>query len=277
MGMLSSTEVLRLKLATIPAPLLRDLAQSNGIEGRRANELVKKLISSNIAPQQVDRFIKEQYTQKAKERQAEVSDDELLRELHKVETFQWGVVQGQLDNKIQVQYVRKYHRYENLLEHVANELYGSVKDYVICTWYNHWTTVIIEDLISSHPKVIPTLKNIKGVDLFFDGQPFDLKTTYMPAGYPNAANAVSNPKGLAVWLYENQGAQRFGADNRLFVILHDTKKPEDSWKIKRDINFIKHKIDRFFEQETISSEDEIVFNFQRQSYTAITKVLLIVK
>ena len=82
---------------------------------------------------------------------------------------------------------------------------------------------------------------------------------------------------LAIWLYENQGAQRFGADNRLFVILHDTQKPEDSWKIKRDINFIKQKIDRFFEQETISEEDEIVFNFQRQSYTAITKVLLMVK
>ena len=277
MGMLSNTEVLRLKLATMPAPLLRDFAQSNSVEGKKAGELIKNLIISNIDPQQVDRFIKEQYSKKAKERQADISDDELLKELHKVKTFQWGVVQGQLDNKIQVQYVRKYHRYENLLSHVENELYGSVKDYVICTWYNHWTTVIIEDLISSHPKIIPTLKNVKGVDLFFDGQPFDLKTTYMPAGYSNAASAICNPKELAIWLYENQGAQRFGADNRLFVILHDTQKPEDSWKIKRDINFIRQKIDRFFEQETISEEDEIVFNFQRQSYTAITKVLLIVK
>lgn len=215
--------------------------------------------------------------EKAKARQAEISDNDLLKELHKVKTFQWGVVQGQLDNKIQVQYVRKYHRYENLLTHVENELYGSVKDYVICTWYNHWTTVIMEDLISSHPKIIPTLKNIKGVDLFFDGQPFDLKTTYMPAGYPNPVNARSEPKELAVWLYENQGAQRFGADNRLFVIVHDTQKPGDSWKIKRDINFIKQNIDRFFEQETISEEDEIVFNFQRKSYTAITKILFIVK
>jgi len=277
MGMLSNTEVLRLKLSTIPAPLLRDFAQSNSIEGRRAIELVKNLISANIDPNQVDTFIKEEYSKKAKARQAETSDDDLLKELHKVETFQWGVVQGQLDSKIQVQYVRKYHRYENLLTHVENELYGSVKDYVICTWYNHWTTVIMEDLISSHTKIIPTLKNIKGVDLFFDGQPFDLKTTYMPAGYPNPANAISDPKELAVWLYENQGAQRFGADNRLFVIVHDTQKPEDSWKIKRDINFIKQNIGRFFEQETISEEDEIVFNFQRTSYTAITKILFIVK
>lgn len=246
MGMLSSTEVLRLKLATIPVPMLKDFAQSNSIEGKRANEFIKKLISSNIDTRKVDMFIKEQYSKKAKERKAKISDDELLKELHKVETFQWGVVQGQLDNKIQVQYVRKYHRYESLLSHVESELYGSVKEYVICTWYNHWTTVIIEDLISSHPQVIPTLKNIKGVDLFFKGQPFDLKTTYMPAGYPNPAHAISNPKELAVWLYENQGAQRFGADNRLFVILQDVQNPKDSWKIKRDINFIKQKINSFF-------------------------------
>jgi len=121
------------------------------------------------------------------------------------------------------------------------------------------------------------LKNIKGVDLFFDGQPFDLKVTYMPAGYQNAANAVFKPKDLAIWLYENQGAQRFGADNRLFVILHDTQNPEDSWKIKRDIDFIKENINRFFKQENVSEKDEIVFNFQHKSYTAITKVLLVVK
>jgi len=277
MGLLSNTEVLRLKLATIPVPLLRDLARANSIEGNRANELVKKLISSNIDRQQVDKFIKEKYTQKTKERQAKISDEDLLKELHKVKNFQWGVVQGQLDNKIQVQYVRKYHSYENLLAHVANELYGSVKDYVICTWYNHWTTVIMEDLISTHPKVIPTLKNIKGVDLFFDGQPFDLKTTYMPAGYRGPADIISDPQKLAVWLYENQGAQRFGADNRLFVVVHDSQKPEDSWKIKRDIDFVRANIDRFFNEESISESDEIVFTFQRQTYTAITKILLIAK
>lgn len=109
------------------------------------------------------------------------------------------------------------------------------------------------------------------------GQPFDLKTTYMPAGYPSTRDALSNPRNLAVWLYENQGAQRFGADNRLFVVVHDRQKPEDSWKIKMDINFIKQNVDRFFERESVSEADEIVFTFQRQTYTAITKILFIVK
>lgn len=277
MGMLSNTEVLRLKLATIPAPLLRDFARLNNVEGGKIAEIVKNLISLNVDSTKVDVFIKDQYSKKLEERQAKIPDSDLLKELHKVESFQWGVVQGQLDSKIQVQYVRKYYHYENLLSRVESELFGSVKDYVICSWYNHWTSVIIEDLISSHHKIIPTLKNVKGVDIFFDGQPFDLKVTYMPSGYPNAKDAVYKPKELAIWLYENQGAQRFGADNRLFVILHDTRNPEDSWKIKRDINFIKGNINGFFEQATISEDDEIVFSFQRQSYTAITKVLLIAK
>ena len=99
----------------------------------------------------------------------------------------------------------------------------------------------------------------------------------MPAGYPSAGDALSNPKNLAVWLYENQGEQRFGADNRLFVIVHDTQTPEDSWKIKRDINFVKQNIDDFLERETVSDADEIVFSFKRETYTAITKVLLIVR
>lgn len=277
MGLLSSTEALRLKLATIPAPLLKDLAEANNIQADKSSELIKKLVSSQIGGEQLDKFIKEKYAQKVKERQNEISDHELLKELHKVQNFQWGVIQGQLDNKIQVQYVRKYCRYETLLTHVADELYGAVKDYVICTWYNHWTTVIMEDLISTHPKVIPTLKNIKGVDLFFDGQPFDLKTTYMPAGYADVEEVISNPQKLAIWLYENQGAQRFGSDNRLFVIVHDKNNPENSWKIKRDIGFIKENIDRFFQTERVSEKDEIVFTYQRQTYTAITKVLLIVK
>jgi len=82
---------------------------------------------------------------------------------------------------------------------------------------------------------------------------------------------------LAVWLYENQGAQRFGADNRLFVVLLDKKDIERSWELKRDFDLVFQKIDDFFNKETISKKDEIVFKFGRKTYTAITKVLIITK
>jgi len=82
---------------------------------------------------------------------------------------------------------------------------------------------------------------------------------------------------LAVWLYENQGAQRFGADNRLFVVLLDKKDIERSWELKRDFDLVFQKIDDFFNKETVSKKDEIVFKFGRKTYTAITKVLIITK
>jgi hypothetical protein len=257
--------------------MLADLARTYGIASKSASDIVKDIVTADVDARKIDTFIKGKYAQKIHERQDKISDDELLKELHKVTNFQWGVVQGQLDNKIQVQYVRKYPRYDALLANISKGLYPSVRDYVICSWYNHWTTLIIEDLISTHPKVVPTLKNIKGVDLFFDGQPFDLKTTYMPAGYPKAATGIVDLKDLAVWLYENQGVQRFGSDNRLFVIVYDKDNPEDGWKIKRDIQLVKESICTFFEKERVSQKDEIVFAFGKNTYTAITKVLLIGK
>jgi hypothetical protein len=133
---------------------------------------------------------------------------------------------------------------------------------------------LIEEHISAHKKVIPTIKNIKGVNIFFDGQPFDLKVTYLPREY-DPADAIKNPSDLAVWMYENQGAQRFGSDNRLFVILLDKDNPERSWELKRDFNFVFQKIDNFFDMETVSKKDEIIFTFGRKTYTTVTKVLII--
>jgi len=201
----------------------------------------------------------------------------LKKELMKVKTFSWGVVQGQLDQKIQAEYVRRFVRYEHLLNNVKATLHDDVTNYVICSWFNYWTTVLLEEHISIHPKVIPTIKNIKGIDIFFNGQPFDLKVTYLPRGYNHPMNAIKNPIDLAIWMYENQGAQRFGADNRLFVVLLDKDNPERSWELKRDFALVFQKIDDFFNNETVLEKDEIVFTFGRKTYTAITKVLIITK
>lgn len=277
MPLLSAGEVLRLKLSTIPVGLLRDFARRKSVSGQKGPDIIKNMVETGVSAEEVDGFIRSEYLKAIESRQANVPDDKLLAELNKVDDFTWGVVQGQLDNKIQVGYVRKYWRYSELLEEVAKDLYDSVKKYVVCTWYNHWTTVLLEDLISSDRNVVPTLKNVKGVDLFFGGQPFDLKITYMPRRYPNPETVSARPGDLAVWLYENQGAQRFGADNRLFVVVHDAAHPEESWKIKREVAFIEERIRSFFATESVSERDELVFTFQKQTYTAISKVLLILK
>jgi len=275
MPLFSAKEVRNLKLSSIPLKKLKEFTGSIGQNNTGgATDIIKRLIDIQNIDAKIDSFIKQQYSLRIKERRALISDEDLIRELHKVKDFSWGVVQGQLDQKIQAEYVRRIVRYDDLINNVKAKLHGDVTSYVICTWYNHWTTVLIEEHISQHPKVIPTLKNIKGIDIFLDDQPFDLKTTYLPRGY-DIQDAAKNPKGLAVWMYENQGAQRFGADNRLFVILLDTKVPEESWKLKRNFDLVFSKIDDFFSKEKVSSADEVVFSFAKKTYTAVSKVLLI--
>lgn len=275
MPLLSAKEVRNLKLSSIPLEKLKEFAGNSGHNNTgSATDIIKRLIDIQNIDSKIDNFIKQQYSLRIKERKGLISDGDLIKELHKVKDFSWGVVQGQLDQKIQVEYVRKIVRYDDLITNVKVKLHNDVTSYVICTWYNHWTTVLIEEHISQHPKVIPTLKNIKGIDIFMDSQPFDLKTTYLPRDY-DIQDVIKNPKNLAVWMYENQGAQRFGSDNRLFAILLDTKNLEESWKLKRNFDLVFSKIDDFFNKEKVSAADEVVFSFAKKTYTAVSKVLLI--
>lgn len=117
---------------------------------------------------------------------------------------------------------------------------------------------------------------MSSTSIFFDGQPFDLKVTYLPRRY-DPTRVMQNPVELAIWMYEHQGSQRFGDDNRLFIVLLDTKNPDNSWELKRDFDLVFDKIDTFFSHERIREEDEIAFTYKGKSYTAVSKVLLITK
>ena len=273
--LVSTKELTNLKLKSIKSDNLKELAVSLSINSRgTATNLIKKLI--DVPQNKIDEFIKTKYQKQIKERQELISDEDLKQELFKVQEFRWGVVQGQLDQKIQSEYVRRFVRYEDLVSGVKSKLHDDITHYVIASWYNHWTTVLIEDHISQHLRVIPTLKNNFGVDIFFNNQPFDLKITYLPKDF-TLERALDNPKDLIIWLYENQGAQRFGAGNRFFVVLASKSNLEESWKLKRDFDFVFSEIDKFFDTAIVSTKDEIVFSFKKKTYTTISKILIISK
>jgi len=273
--LVTKKELTNLKLKSIKSDNLKELAESLSTDSRgTATDLIKKLI--DIPQDKIDEFIKRKYQEQVKERQKLISDDDLKQELLKVKEFKWGVVQGQLDQKIQTEYVRRFTRYDDLIQGVKSELHDDITGYVIATWYNHWTTVLIEDHISQHSRVIPTLKNNFGVDIFLDNQPFDLKITYLPKDF-TLEQVSKSPKDLIIWLYENQGAQRFGAGNRFFVVLASKSNLEESWKLKRDFDFVFSEIDKFFDTAIVSTKDEIVFSFKKKTYTTISKILIISK
>lgn len=69
-----------------------------------------------------------------------------------------------------------------------------MRGYVICSWYNHWTSIIIEDLFKDHPSVLPAVGLIKKIDFFLKDVPFDLKVTYLPEGYVADTRRVSGTR-----------------------------------------------------------------------------------
>ncbi|MCK4324897.1 MAG: hypothetical protein KAW89_10225 [Armatimonadetes bacterium] len=70
-------------------------------------------------------------------------------------------------------------------------------------------------------------------------------------------------------------AQRFGANNRMFVVVHDPANPEESWKLKRDIELVERVVNQALSEESVTEDDEIVFSYGQQTYSAQGKVIFI--
>jgi hypothetical protein len=111
-------------------------------------------------------------------------EGELITELYKMQVFDWGGLhQNSLEKTIIDNYVKKIASFDRLNECIDNELLSSLRGYVQCSWYNHWTSIIIEDIFKTHRTVLPAVGLIKKVDFFVADIPFDLKVTYLPEGY----------------------------------------------------------------------------------------------
>jgi len=61
------------------------------------------------------------------------------------------------------------------------------------------------------------------------------------------------------------------------VVLIDKRDIENSWKLKRDFNFIFDRVDNFFDNASVSTNDEVIFSFKGKTYTTISKILIIAK
>jgi len=116
MPFFSKKEVLNLKLRSVDLARLKILARQLGLSPKgTSSKIIKQIIESGVDEGEIDYFIKQQYKSKIKKRRSIVADEVLKRELGKVKSFSWGIVQGQLDQKIQAEYVRKIVSYDDLL------------------------------------------------------------------------------------------------------------------------------------------------------------------
>lgn len=137
------------------------------------------LSAEEITSTAIENFIKQTFEIQLSERNH--SSEQLIKELNKVQDFDWGGSFGNsLETNIVNNYVKKTTSYGELNRKIENELLVSLRGYTINSWYNHWTSILIEDLFKEHSKVLPTIGLIKKIDFFIDGTPYDLKVTYFP-------------------------------------------------------------------------------------------------
>lgn len=106
--------------------------------------------------------------------------DKLISELYKLKSFHWGGgYNNSLDKYLVSQYVKAINSYDILLSKFETEINLTVQN----SWYNHWSSLLIEHLFKSHPSVQATIGQIKNVDFFIHDIPFDLKVTYFPSKF----------------------------------------------------------------------------------------------
>lgn len=86
-----------------------------------------------------------------------------------------------------------------------------------------------------------------------------------------------NPSELMKWLYENQGEMRFGAENRLFLILVDSGDFEQSWKMKRAFSLIEPAVEEYIKKFSADTLKPVRLNYKNEEFTALADTLFIIR
>ncbi len=135
---------------------------------------------AGITDEHIVAFINEKYRQERDLRRA--NEAYLIDQLSRLLTFDWGGSFGNsLEKNIVDNYVKKIQSYDQINEEIEGRLLISLRGYTLNSWYNHWTSILIEDLFKDHLNVLPTVGLVKKIDFFINDIPFDLKVTYFPA------------------------------------------------------------------------------------------------
>ncbi len=151
----------------------------------KSKEWLKFVYESALQSEDIDDIIQELFENERKTRRH--NEQELVNELYKIQSFDWGGLhQNSLEATIVNRYVKHITSYESLHSKIDGDLHNSLRAYVLASWYNHWSSLIIEDIFKEHVNVIPAVGQIKKIDFFVNNKPFDLKVTYLPEGYIKA-------------------------------------------------------------------------------------------
>ena len=134
------------------------------------------LADKNVTEKTLIDFIKSRFRPKTDK---EISKIEV--ELNKMQNFDWGGSAGNsLEKNIVNNVIKKTLKYNEIERALSGTIRRSVCGYTLNSWYNHWSSIMIEEIFNANEKIIPTIDLVEKIDFFISGVPFDLKVTYFP-------------------------------------------------------------------------------------------------
>ncbi len=92
------------------------------------------------------------------------------------------------------------------------------------------------------------------------------------------SESEANPDELKIWFYENQGEARFDASNRFFLVLTDETDITASWKLKRNIIFLRKKINEHLDTITANTarlDTQFYWSQTQQTFNCKSDILFI--
>lgn len=195
----------------------------------------------NITDIQINEYINLKYHE---ERAARAANQEyLVDQLNRLQYFDWGGSFGNsLEKNIVNNYVKKIQSFDKINEEIEGSLLSSMRGYTLNSWYNHWTSIIIEDLFKDHLSVLPTVGLVKKIDFFINDIPFDLKVTYFPeqlladklrdSGYGNELTEIKRAcRSLKIFIPEDLNPKELKL--HLLNKLREDQRPEAKCFVKK--------------------------------------------
>lgn len=144
-----------------------------------------------------------------------IDENQLKEDLYKIHHYAWGGDQNNsLDKHLVSRYVKAISNYDELVSR-QTEIADNAWNYVQTSWYNNWTSYLIESLFKRHTKVISAVGEIKSVDFFLENYPIDLKVTFFPNQYLNEKLKDKLGRRELTWLKQKAREAGIVVDNTL--------------------------------------------------------------
>ncbi len=167
-----------------------------------------------------------------------VDEEKLKSGLRQINNYEWG---GDQENSLDQYLVRRYIKVISDLDELrskADAIAANAWNFVQTSWYNNWTSYLIESIFKKHRRVLSAVGEIKSVDFFIDNKPVDLKVTYFPGAYLQGKLRGVLGNSELTWLKHKA---------KVFGILPD-KNLSDS----EQYNFLREEIESHGHQEVIA-------------------------